>query len=501
MRILVLMSGLLGSSPLLLGSGGTTTEGDAQRKFKQYAQFADPVTRGLDALRRAAKDPAKAAEAQAEIRRIIAEQKNDPDNDSKRILEEMKRERLFDIEEDAQTEIDALKWQNTLLTDPNNFVGLYKSDFIKTGFMVADIYADVKLYRELTRRRIERIISFLLSDVDSFIALIERVNESEARYEERMASMSAFAQMFTDQVRGRDILLNPLRRYLVDNHSLVKGYMPFNRDTLVPLVARWVAEKASAWAEGQLLVKSLWTDENLHTLAGLRKFIQNPKLEENLFARRNAYQPDLAGHLQPVKAGSSDGMFSDCKAQVSENVPWSVSKVLTALTLFINPIRGFTKLTALGTANPWLSRVANKCLGLGLPEFIFSDTVRLGFEVVDMGLSAKLYDSINSAKWVSYVLENRDDLLKILYAYRRALTNASSGEDALVKAEQQVREYVEKGHGSSGWLPGSSLSEWWTSRDGGMGRVNKYMRYGAVALMTLKLGFWWLTRETNAAKS
>ncbi len=486
-RILLLMTSLLGSSTMPMGND--SAENEALKRFRQHAQeYSDPVWRGLSVFGSRSKDPAESAERKEEIRRIIDELANDPDNDPKRILKGIKRESLIDNQETHQKEIDAIKWQNTLLTDPGNFIGLYKADFIQTGLLAADIYADIKLYRELTRRRIEKIYASMLKDVDVFISLLKRINESEARYEERMASMTAFAQMFTDQVRGRDILLNPLRRYLIENHALVKGYMPFNRETIVPLAARWVAEKCSEWVEEKLLVKSIWANKSMTTFGGLSSFFMNPQLQENMDARERAYHPNQAGYLQALK---------------KDDTPFSVTTGFKVLLALVNPVKAVQKLTYNDTSNPWIGRLwyVNKFAGLGIPEILFSDAMRLGLEVVGIGFSAKFYDSINTAKWGSYVLQNRDDLLRLLYAYRRALDNASSGEDAIVQAEKNIRLYVEKGHESSSWVPGSALSEWWTTRDEGRDHIYKWLGYGTAALVTMKLGHWWFTRESTQPQS
>lgn len=459
---------------------------EALRKLRLYSlESADPVLRGMRSLKAGFVDPSAAAARQDEIKRIIEELKSDPHNDPKHILKEIGRENDVDAKEEAQKEIDALKWQNTLLTDPKNPIGLYKADFIKTGLLAAEIVADVKLYRELTRRRIEHIVTSMLSDVDMFIALLKRVNESEMRYEERMASMSTFAQMFTDQARGRDILLNPLRRYLVENHSLVKGYMPFNRETIVPLAGRWLLEKGFDWVENQLLVPSVFSDASMKTYRGSFKKMMNLRLQENLDARRLAFQPNQAGSLVALKP---------------EDTPFSVTTGLKALLFLVNPAKSLQKLMYTDTSNPWIGRLwfANKVAGLGLPEFLFSDPVRLGLEIMGIGYSAKFYDGINTNKWGTYVLQNRDELLRILYGYRRALDNAAGSEVAIAEGKQAIREFVEKGHESTSWLPGSSLSEWWTVRDEGRNHVHRWLAYGTVTLLALKLGHWWFTRDAQA---
>lgn len=462
----------------------STALSEASQKMKMYAQDrANPAMRGFRSLKKRAIDPGVAAANKMEIRRIIHELKNDPDNDPSRILADIQREKKIDEDEETQKEIDEIKWQNTLLTDPTNFVGLYKGDFIQSGLLIADILADVKLYNVLTRRRIEHIINSILSDIDMFIALLKQVNESEARYEERMAGISAFAQMFIDQVRGRDILLNPLRRYLVDNHSLMKGYMPFNRETIAPLMARWVAERASDWVQGKLLVPSVFSDMNTWTAKDVMKKFANPRILENLDARRCAFQPNKAGYLVAFKP---------------EEAPFSVTAGLKALLFLINPIKAIQKLTYTDTSNPWIWRAwfANKVAGLGLPEFIFSDPVKHLCEVAGIVIAAKRFDAINTSKWGTYVLQNRDDLNHLLLDYRHALDNASSGDTVIAQAAQAIREFVEKGHESSSWIPGTELSAWWMVRDEGRNDIHSLLRNGIAALLVLKLGHWWFTKET-----
>ncbi len=482
---------LLGSSALLVAS----SEEEALRKFRQYAQEGDPVLRGSNLFKRRTIDPVAAAAEREELRRILDEMKNDPTANPKHILADIAHERKIEIEEAAQKEIDDIKWQNTLLvSDPSGLVGIYKSDFIKSGLLIASIVADVKLYNELTRRRKEHIIDAMLSDIDMFIALLKRVNESEARYDERMASMSAFAQVFTDRDRGRDILLNPLRRYLVENHTLVKGYMPFTSETIVPLVARWGLEKLFVLLEKKLLVRTRWADvwEDIWSLnvSGLGKRVIDPRFQENFDARRFAYQPNQAGHLVPLKTN-----VLEVTEGLGIGVPFSFTTALKTLMFIVNPIKALQKLLY-PTTSTWLGglSLANKVSGFGLPDFLFSDAAKFGLEVVSIGFSAKYYDMINTSKWGTYVLQNRDELLRILYGYRRALDNASSGEDAIAQAKQGIRDFVEQGHESTGLIPGASL-DWWKVRAEGRGYVHKWLRYGAATLLALKFGHWWLTAE------
>lgn len=457
-----------------------SSEEEALRRFRQYAQEGDPVLRGSNLFKRRTIDPVAAAAEREELRRILDEMKNDPTANPKHILADIAHERKIEDEEAAQKDIDDLKWQNTLLvSDPSGLVGIYKADFIKSGLLIASIVADVKLYNELTRRRKEHIIDAILSDIDMFIALLKRVNESEARYDERMASMSAFAQVFTDRERGHDILLNPLRRYLVENHTLVKGYMPFTSETIVPLVARWGLEKVFDWLENKLLVSPRTLSYN-----------RLPGLQEHFDAWRFAYQPNQAGHLVPLKTN-----VLEITEGLGIGVPFSFTTALKTLMIIVSPLKALQKLLY-PTTSTWLGglSLANKVSGFGLPDFLFSDTAKLGLEVVSIGFSAKYYDMINTSKWGTYVLQNRDELLGILYRYRRALDNASSGEDAIAQAKQRIRDFVEQGHESRGWISGASL-DWWKVRAEGRGYVHKWLRYGAATLLALKFGHWWLTAE------
>ncbi len=461
----------------------STPLSQASQIMRIYAQdCVEPAKKGLRLLENSAVDPCVAAANKMELESIINDLKNDPDNDSLRIFADIRCDKKIDEDVEAQKEIDEIKWQNTLLTDPTNLVGLYKGDFVQSGLLVADILADVKLYNVLTRRRIEHIINSILSDIDIFIALLKKVNESESRYEERMEGMSEFAQMFIDQVRGRSILLNPLRRYLVDNHSLMRGYMPFTRETIAPLMARWAAERATDWMQGKLLVPSVFSDINRLTAIDVMKKITNARILENFDARRSAFQPNKAGYLVALKP---------------EEAPFSVTAGLKSLLFLINPIKAIQKLTYSDTSNPWIWRAwfANKVGGFGLPEFIFSDPVKHLCEVAGIVKAAKRFDAINSSRWGTYVLQNRDDLNHLLLNYRHALDNASSGDTVIAQAAQAIREFVEKGHESSSWIPGTELSAWWMVRDEGRNDVHSFLRNGIAALLVLRLGHWWFTKE------
>lgn len=461
-----------GSDPLV------PAEVEALQKLKSYAlECADPVARGLSSLTQNFVDPAQQAAQKIAIYKIISELRNNPAHNPQAILADNNCQANQAAHEQEDREINGLKWQNTLLTSPGTFVGVYKGDFIKCGLLAAEIAADVKLYRELTRRRIEHITTSMITDVDEFLALLKRLEESESRFSSRLLTTVSTAHEFL----LRDHLLNPLRRYIQENHNLVTGYVPFNKQTIVPLVGRWVFEKLSSWVESKWIVPSLWASNDMATYGGLSRMASSQRLAENIYSRNVAFQPNQAGYLVPLTIGDS---------------PFTLTTAMKTLLFIINPAKSIQKLTYSDTLNPWMGRMwfVNKASGLGLPAFLFSDSVRLGLEVLGIGYAAKYYDSMNGARWKAFLIENREELHRVLWEYRRALDNASSGEAALAQAKQEVRHFVEKGHEISGWFPGSALSHWWTVRDAGRSNVHTWLGAITCTLVVLKAGHWYFTR-------
>lgn len=490
MKRLLLIIGLLSTSGMLFAGPPAVGLSDAEKACierirKAAALGSDPSLTAMNALRKRAQDPLKKAQFDQEIRQILVELKNDPDSNPANFLAELNRDLGIGAKVESADELDWIKWQNTLLTSPNSSVGLYKRDFIESGLLAADIYADVQLYNALTKRRIEHIMVALLDDTDGMIDVLKQVIDSAARYEERMSNMSTFAQMFANHVRSRNILLNPLRRYLDEHHVLIKGINPFNRITLVPLLARWGWEKASSWIENKLIAKPAWQKQGSVTdMLTQSQFF--PKFE----AHRSAYQSNPEGDLYEVSRDLDN--------------PVGVTTGLIGLTSLItlNPFRGLRKYVArYGYEDASLQRLlgniswVNRFGGLGIPNFLFTKTAKLGLEVLGIGFSAKCYDAINNTRWKNFVIQHREKLLRKLLAYRRALAHASSGEDKVMKAKQSLRKLVEEGHNSSGWIPGTALSEWWATREEGKKSIQNALYYGAAALVSLKLGHWWLTRN------
>ncbi len=489
---IILAIGLL-CGPGMLFAGVTPAEQAVIARLRKIgADFAnkgsDPLFAGLAAFKNRTIDPFEKAQIDIEIRHVMDGLKNDPEYDIPHIVEELNRDRAGDAENDHQQELATIKWQNTLLTSPENRVALYKKDFIEVGLLAADIAADVKLYRMLTNRRIDHVFDSLVHDFDGCIAMLKRTKDSENRYDMRMEDMSDFAQMFTDTTRGRDVLLNPLRRYITDNHALLKGYLPFNKKTFIPLLARWGWEKVSEFLESKLLVSATSAVEE--GFENLQDFCLNPldgagKLgatAEKLGAHATAYESNELGYLRPIDSGSP---------------PVSVTLGLYGLLSLVNPGKGIPRvlrklsLGSIGALNDKFN-ITGEFFGYGAPKFLFSKTMQLGFEIVSIGLSAQFYDATNSEKWTRFVLLNREELLTKLCAYKCALDRASDGEDALVEAREGLREFVERGHAISSW---QGLSNWWNVRATGKHYIKSRLFWGGLAIVGMRLGYWWLTKD------
>lgn len=490
---ILLVIGLLCVSGLLYAEVTPAEQEVIARLRKIGADFAkngsDPLFAGLRAFKNRAINPFDTAKFDLEIRQVMDDLKNDPENDISHIVDELDRERAGDAEYDHQKELNAIKWQNTVLTDPRNKFALYKKDIIEVGLLAADVAADVKLYRILTNRRIDHVYSSLIKDFNGCIALLQRTKDSEGRYDGRMEDMSTFAQMFTDTVRGRDVLLNPLRRYLSENHALLKGYSPFNKKTLVPLLARWGWEKVSDFLESKLLVSPDSAIEEC--MESAKNFFLNPlsgaeKIGtsiEKLGAHATAYESNDLGYVRPLDSGSVP--------------PVSVTLGLYGLLSLVNPTKGIPKILkklslGINSAVGDMLNVTGGFYGFGVPKFLFSKTAQLGFEILGIGFSAHFYDSTNSEKWTTFVLVNREELLTKLRAYKRALDQASDGEEALVEARADLREFVERGHAISTW---KGLSNWWDVRATGKHYIKSRLFWGGLTIVGLRLGYWWLTKD------
>jgi len=480
-KYIILFFGLIGSP--IIAAGGITSE---QRALSQIDALRnadqDPALAAKNSLLSQMVDPLEHAADLAEMRQEMVHLGADRENQASYMRSAMQAEDLADTEEEAQKEIDHIKWQNTLLTTPGSFVGIYKGDAIKIGLLVTDIFADMVLYKELSRRHKDHIYDNLTRDTDEVIALLKRVRDSESRYEERMSHMSEIAKIFTDHAANRDTLLNPMRRFLDDKHNLVPGLLPLNSKTFVPLIARFGWEKISSWMNAKLLVKSEWAG-----ISGMKTLL-DPNFAAKSKAQVNAYQPNHAGYLKQLP---------------SEEMPFGLATLLYGLTFFVNPARSVAKLAEniplLKSMNnsgmPLLKnyRIVNIVGGFGIPSFFFSDMAQLGLEVTTILYAAKKFEKENSNTWKLYVIENRHKLLKKLEKYQAALNSASEGEESLENAKKSLRKFIDKGHKTDSWIPGQSLAQWWAQREEGKLAVSTYLLWGSAALLAMKAGHWWYT--------
>lgn len=445
----------------------------------EFAKPSDPLD-AINRLEDSWTDPLEEASLNIDV--IEASVDSEDTRKLDRLMDTVETQNALDEAEEKKNMLHAIKKQNTLLASYGR-VGIYKSDVVEVGLQLADFAADLKLYQFLKQRRIDYIVGKLLGGNDELVATIKRVNDSHARYEERSVMDPSMAKILKNKTKALDTLLNPLRRYVSENHSLAPGYIPFNRKTILPLLARWGWEKLSAEIKNRMIVSpsvagTLGVDEE-------SLLFTDPKfLREKNDALFYAFDENSEGKL--VRRTLTD-------------TPISLSTCIKGLRYASNPVQGIQKILFSSTDNPWLGRwkFISKKLGLNLPDFLFTNAMRNGLEFLGMGYSLNYLEHQLSREWEEYVVKNRELLYRLVTTYTRLLTKPLSTESELTAAREAIRAFVVKGHESTSWIPGKDLSTWWNARDNGRNMISRWLGIGAAALIVGKVAHWWYGSTGN----
>ena len=427
------------------------------------------------ARREAALTPAERAQFKDRIDELLKRVNSRPAPNPEALIKRIQMKKLLNDEEKRAKKIDSLIWQNTLLTTKTLGsgifqVGLYNSDLIEGTLLLAETIADVELYKSLTRRRVDYIMKMLVDDADSLIEILRKTNASEARFEERMAlSQGIVSRVGTNKERARAILFNPLCHYIAAKHSIITGYNPFNKATMVPLLLRWGLGQVCSYLEHKLLVPSPFqsAQEAYDTYLD-KKF---PELAEAQFYA-NEMKPDgsVVRARQTVFAASTIARF------------------------FLQPFRALRK--KIGNISTqqitylqleWVKSMAHYA-GIPVPEFITSRAMCIGLDVLAAGLEGWYYDQLNERRWTGFVIENREKLLNKIFAYRKALADTTSDDNAIKTAREDLRNFVETGHKTTSMIPGMPLFEWLASKERGHNHVENKLYWGGFTLMMIAAG-------------
>lgn len=446
-------------------------EEQVQRRMAAYLEEQRKKGTAEEQAARAMQQYMVSAEERAAARMEVfsARQEMPSPAEMAKMLAEVQQEAAISDATEKKSHEDALRWENTLVT-PANWkigklrVGWYNRDFVEAGFIGANILADVALYQQLVKRRMDAVMKAIKEDYRHFIKLIKAVNTAEEKYQKQYEEQSALGRLFTYDKKNRELLVAPLKKYINEKHILV-GFWGLSKTTIFPLLFRWGFDKVSNVLESQLISYDAYKAAEVL-----------PKLwrgEGRLPVEWQTYQRTDNGFL--VK---------------TEKTPYfSLINIARLFQWIYNPFFLTAKLG--GPSQMQQIGVLNDMANLHIPKFVFSNAAQTGLEFLGLGLSAKMFDAMNSAMWGQYCAAHREELLACLESYRDAVEKLSSAEQSVAQAEQKLKEFIEKGHERNSWLPGSFLRQWWQSRAAGETRIPMWTTLGVVGILAVKAFMFW----------
>lgn len=439
---LIALLTLLGTS-LLIYAGGHGDDLGSPSFLNEIEQLADR--------------PATAYEQDVEEMRtdmLLRERERIQDaNDSQQLANETANE----SQEEHDKKIAYSKWQNTLLT-PIFPIGIYVRDLFEFPKIVGDLAADVLMYKNLSKRRIEAIYEKVINNHEAFLNVLRHVKDAQEQASRTYDDMTALQKALSSKQGMLDSKLAPLKEYVKEQHRLV-GVNPFTRETIIPLVLRFGWQKMSDHAIEQFVLE----DTRLVDFKWKECF-------------KEAGQPlDLPGWTAYQNRGGQ------LVALRPDDMPLSASNIAN---FFLNPIRStMAKLT-----NHAVSKVDMGWFRslLGIPAWLYGKEMRFAAECASMGFAAQIYDQINTSEWLDYIINNRDKLRELLEEYGELLKSVN--EEELANARNKLKKFIIKGHTPASWIPGSLLRRWWHSMESGKMQSVSYTLYPYYAGVAVKLG-------------
>ncbi len=355
-------------------------------------------------------------------------------------------------------EITTIKQQNTLLTSEGYSVGVYKQDLVNAAFFMSYIAADTLLYNKLLERTVSHTMQAIMQDIDGLIAVLERTKRSEDRFEERMAFAVYQGEDHMSVDKKKRVLFTPLRRYLNTHHAMDSV---FDSKTLYALKLRWLFDRISCLVEQGLVVPP---PSKLELVLGISSDPELRQVHESAYVYKK-------GELVPTK-----------------EAPYSATTMVKALGFMVRPFMALRAGLRTGHTSFNMSKLSfyNRWFGTGLPEWLFSQSVRTLLEFVELAGAVSFFNEANRFHWIRFVVPRRYELLRLLYAYRSVVEDPMGQEAYVHLIRDEIKDFVQRGYTRSSGLSGATLRQWWSSQGRSTRKMGWWFRYATLAILGLK---------------
>ena len=303
------------------------------------------------------------------------------------------------------------KDQNTVLYRAGDFFAVYKSDVVRGACFGLDLFAEILTYKKIFEQKVDYVLESIKEDSINLENLLTQADVAQKANYKNNRLIGFIKNRFRTLPE-----LAALQTYINNRHKMI-SYNPF-KESLLPYL-------------GLNLLKS----KVLHFIED--SFISRPDMkhffnEEVLEASRCAYEKGNDGNLRRL-----------------DQTPLSV---ITILMFLLNSRYGIERINFLSPAN---LRSINKFMGLNIPNFIFSDFMKIIASVGSLGLAVKFTDTLLNSSWSTYALKNQVKFLPLLKRYN-ILDKGNMG--AVEKIERELRKFISDGHTQGIW------SNLWTNK-------------------------------------
>ncbi len=336
----------------------------------------------------------------------------------------------------------------------------FKRDIISGITYLANFIADIGMYKFINKSRVQRIKDYMLEhhqEVENLLLHIK--NESlklDYQVEDKVVTQAQAAE-------GKKKLLGLLKKFVETEHALHNVFM--NTELIAIIVGRLALERVSSAVE--------------------RAFISNRAPVDIMGAQ-------MEMPLPPSCQGSFE--FDEHGQRVQcQDYPISMLSALRTVNGILFCPQDLSRIFWADVSDmaedglKW----ANAILHLGIPKFVFHPKFKMaakfGLDITSLVLAIKIFDTQSHQGWITYLEKNYEELLTIMQEYK-ALKKSAAPEDLkkLKSVENKLEKFIEEGHKSPFWKPGSELASWFKSKTAGMSTVNLYQNLAIFGLVAVK---------------
>ncbi len=358
------------------------------------------------------------------------------------------------IQQQQQAQKDAVIRQNTLLYSratpeinipklgrilPEGQVGIYRRDLINAGILAASIASHLYLINSLHNARVQHVFKIVCEtsqELKTQLIKLEKIQKEDLALHQQKKFLS---RLISTKTPNANKVVIDLKNYLIKTHQFIKNN-PIKKELMTPLAVVAATTLAGKYVRDNALVNEPFMQETWQRFQKDGTVIDNPPIS-----------------LLPLAKTAGTVLQNPILLLLFPSIVLLGGAYVAADYIGEGSVE---KGSNLGF------KIAAKTLIPELPDFVFSNVFVTASNFCVLLYDLKVQDRFFDAVWSDYVVKNSQECIKILEAYDKAKEAHAAQENGqtkenLKKAEQELLNFIKKGHSIRSWVPGQFIRTWW----------------------------------------